>query len=61
MYDFLTFEEVNTARKKMATRKVWTHVKEQSFIELWQEHESLYDVSHEMFHNRSEKENFTKF
>lgn len=40
----------------MATRKVWTQVMEQSFIELWQEHKCLYDVSHEMFHNRSEKE-----
>lgn len=40
----------------MSSRKSWTQALEQNFIELWQEHECLYDVSHEMYHNRAEKE-----
>ncbi|XDV11462.1 hypothetical protein PO909_000400 [Leuciscus waleckii] len=38
------------------SRKQWTQDLEQNLIELWQEHECLYDVGHEMYHNRSEKE-----
>ncbi|XP_073731832.1 uncharacterized protein [Misgurnus anguillicaudatus] len=40
----------------MSSRKSWTQSLEQNLIELWQEHECLYDVSHEMYHNRAEKE-----
>ncbi|XP_056116082.1 uncharacterized protein LOC130091946 [Rhinichthys klamathensis goyatoka] len=40
----------------MSSRKQWTQDLEQNLIELWQEHECLYDVGHEMYHNRSEKE-----
>ncbi|KAM6904503.1 uncharacterized protein FYW49_014592 [Xenentodon cancila] len=40
----------------MATRKAWTQGMEQKLIELWQKHECLYDVSHELYHNKAEKE-----
>lgn len=40
----------------MATTKVWTQALEQNLIELWQQHECLYDVANEMYHNRAEKE-----
>ncbi len=29
---------------------------EENLIELWQEHECLYDISNEMYHNLAEKE-----
>lgn len=40
----------------MASRKAWTQGMEQKLIELWQKHECLYDVSHELYHNKAEKE-----
>ncbi|KAF4115304.1 hypothetical protein G5714_002793 [Onychostoma macrolepis] len=40
----------------MASKKVWTEEMEEHLIELWQEHECLYDISTEMYHNRAEKE-----
>ncbi|XP_061567664.1 uncharacterized protein wu:fb74b10 [Cololabis saira] len=40
----------------MATRRAWTQGMEQRLIELWQTHECLYDVSHDLYHNKAEKE-----
>ncbi len=40
----------------MASKKVWTEEMEENLIEMWQEHECLFDISNEMYHNRAEKE-----
>ena len=34
----------------------WTREMEERLVELWREHPCLFDVSHELFHDRIEKD-----
>lgn len=38
-------------------RVQWTSEMEERLVELWQEHECIYNVSSKNYHNRFEKEN----
>lgn len=46
---------ITTAASK-TRRFVWTQELEESLVELWQEHQCLFDVSDDLYHNRAEKE-----